>query len=245
MPRSNATTRLANRGVVNSLNFNQATTLCDIPANGFDPSVGDWTLLLWVRPDFFPNEVAVSADFNIYSQLDGGGAGRSWLYINRLNNKLANFFGGTTNNSNYTFTKDWTLCTLIRDGTAGTLQFVVNGTDQGSLSKAIPSTTGARKIGSNKVNTGVFFGGVTEVRLYNIALTIPQVLNYYQNNKVGRTGLVEEYLMTNGSGTTLSDSAGTNNATLTSPSWQLNNAPTLPRTVAGARSAAATRNPVV
>lgn len=84
---------------------------------------------------------------------------------------------------------------------------------------AMSTTATAMKFGSG--SSGYLKGDIDFVRIYDRALTATEVTNN-KNGTVVRTGLVNEWLINAGSGTTLADTAGTNNMTATDTSWVSN-----------------------
>jgi hypothetical protein len=64
-----------------------------------------------------------------------------------------------------------------------------------------------------------FEGGLAEVRVWNRALTVPEVANLYASGIVPRQGLVAEYLL-NGGATVARDSTGSHNGTIVGAAFQ-------------------------
>ncbi len=88
----------------------------------------------------------------------------------------------------------------------------------GSISNAEPLDIGHRKNAA-----GLFIkGGIYDVRLYNRALTDDECLSRYYTNENITSGRVSWWKMNEGSGTTIADSQGTNNGTITGGTWTLN-----------------------
>jgi hypothetical protein len=78
------------------------------------------------------------------------------------------------------------------------------------------------EIGANVSNSRWFDGDMWDVRIFNTALTSTEVSNLYYNNIVPQTNLVAEYfnsINTDGAGTVLTDSVGSNDGTISGATW--------------------------
>ena len=92
------------------------------------------------------------------------------------------------------------------------------------------SSSGTLEANSSNVNIGRrnfsnsndnYFGGdIKEFRIWNIARSGTDISNTYNQTLLGsETGLVSYYKFNEGSGTTLNDSAGTNDGTIVGATW--------------------------
>tara|TARA_R110000824_G_scaffold183542_1_gene364552 strand:- start:28 stop:582 length:555 start_codon:yes stop_codon:yes gene_type:complete len=93
--------------------------------------------------------------------------------------------------------------------TAGTLADFATATDP--------------EIGDNPHTTNPFNGKIADVRIYDDAITADEVKYIYTNGDQGTdpttTNLVSQWLLDEGTGTTATDNAGSNNGTISGATW--------------------------
>lgn len=101
---------------------------------------------------------------------------------------------------------------------------------------------------TGNVDIQFFYGMMKDWRAFNGALTATEIANLYYRNAVP-SSCVDEWLMEEGTGTSVADSVGSNNLTGTSITWSANvplknRANASMRTAAAARTDASARTPV-
>lgn len=123
--------------------------------------------------------------------------------------------------NHYAYTVDLT-------GSNVTIRFYLNGVQSGS---DYTNTTGMLTSYGGVIILGAFAGAslnytgfITGLKFYNRALTAAEMLSRYRNYPIS-SGLVEEWNFTDGSGATLTGSAGHNFALANSPTWEPNVVP--------------------
>jgi len=217
----------------------------DIALEQFDPNSGNCSLTMWAKLDVVPKDGTPANDANLYSQQNGGaGTGRTWLYIDRLNNKLSTFINGSTNNTSFIVQQgQWNYYALTYRTSGTTVNVYANGVVVGVFTITPTSATGSHRIGQNKTDTAKFYGNIAQTRFYTRELSASDIQNDYYYAIVDRTSLDYEFLYSNGSGTTITDSSGNNkNGTLNGGAWSTE-VPLKIRGNASARSNASTRSP--
>lgn len=185
----------------------------------YDPAGSNWAVCMSYMACKLP--LGGINDYNLYSQMDGTGTGRSWLYVDRNNNKFSTYLNNTTQNYNTTVTLNvWYRLCLTRDNATGAVVLYVNGVSDGSNSPTIVSANGFHVIGNNKISTGGLGGLITNVSFYNRTFSASDALNENRQGGAGATGLQYKLLMSEGSGPTVSDSSGNlQNCTITTATW--------------------------
>lgn len=141
----------------------------------------------------------------------------------------------------------WNHIVYTYDGTSapGGVKIYVNGVSVAltTLVNGLSATTlgggAALTLGQTAAGTNIFVGLMTHVRIHNVALSQAQVDDLYYEGIAA--SVQAEWLMTDGSGTTLTASVGGVNGTITTPSW-VAEAPVKARAAASARAAAAARS---
>ena len=129
--------------------------------NDADLSASDWEL----NVDFeTPDSIAV--DHNIFSQTDGTGTGRSWLYIESSGAELRSSLGG----SSFVLVSGLqasTLysCKLSYDAASHTLSVTVNEQSVGSFAKVMEAANGDFHIGMSKALSSPYKGAIKGVSL--------------------------------------------------------------------------------
>lgn len=99
---------------------------------------------------------------------------------------------------------------------------VLNGS--GSLTMNL--TNAPVIIGRDYSGSSALTGGVSDVRVWNVALTVNQLAAMYATRVVPTSGLVRRYCLTEGTGTSAIDISSNNDTgTITNPFWSFNNVP--------------------
>ena len=169
---SNATWATGKYG--NALNFNGTNARVNVANSSSLQLSSGMTLEAWVNPSTVSSawrDVVYKGDDNYYlrvrrtrtSRPAGGGTFGS----GKAN---SNAFGSTALTAN-----TWSHLALTYDG--GTLRLYVNGTQVGTQNRSgvIASSTNQLQIGGDSIYGQYFRGLIDEVRVYNTALTAPQV----------------------------------------------------------------------
>jgi hypothetical protein len=173
--------------------YNGTSSQISIADNAaLEPGSGDWTMEVWVNQSvsgndvvlgkFDPGGLTVDVSYSIrttnttyYAQIGSGSGSGSTLFVNSTN-----YVGtiGSWSQIVYVFT----------NVAANTLQTFVNGSSIGTVSHSLPSilnTSSNLYIGSynNGEYSQWFDGKIGITRLYNRALTAPEVLQNYNADK--------------------------------------------------------------
>ena len=99
---------------------------------------------------------------------------------------------------------------------------VFNGS--GSITMNLTNTT--VKMARNYSSANPLYGGLSDVRVWNVALTGNQIATMYSTREVPTTGLVRRYKLNEGTGSSIADSSTNNDTgTVTNPLWSRNNVP--------------------
>lgn len=129
----------------------------------------------------------------IFQQRDGTGTGRGFLYVvtNGANVQLESFLGGVALDSTANYTENtWLVYDVTWDRT--TQAFRKNGAADGSNTPTAGSATGGWLLGIGKdLATGAWSGSITEVILYNRALSTAEMgqVERYLGRKYGIAAL--------------------------------------------------------
>ena len=117
----------------------------------------------------------------------------------------------------------WHLIVGVRDGTTTNLYVdgrIVNTGSDGSLGTATTNTT---RIGAIKriAEEGNFLGLIGPCRSWSVALTAQEIEDFYFDNIIPQQpSMVKEYLMSEGTGSTVADTGtGGNDGTITGATW--------------------------
>jgi len=112
-------------------------------------------------------------------------------------------------------------------GGSAPINIFVNGlaiNGSGAVTMNLTNTT--VKMGRNYSSANPLFGALSDVRVWNVALTANQIATMYATRVVPTTGLVRRYLLNEGTGSSIADSSVTNDTgTVTNALWSKNNAP--------------------
>lgn len=131
----------------------------------------------------------------------------------------------TTNNQ---LTADtWYHVAVVFDS-SNDANFYVNGSFVETVAGTTPATVTANtfRIGQSGSNSEYWNGKIKNVRVFNTALTAAQIAALYNNSNIPTSNLVSHWKFDEGSGTTATDSAGSNTGTLTNGPTYTTNRPT-------------------
>jgi uncharacterized repeat protein (TIGR01451 family) len=205
----------------NGLDFETSSSQSmSIADNSVLSQTGSITLSAWIRPESIVSSGIIAKDI--------GSSPNRGYYLSIQGSKLrfaisptgtsVTYRDSTSNITNGT----WSHVTGIYNNAAGTIDLYINGvldngTLTGSITSSIYDNTSPTRIGYNPAN-GYFDGIIDEARIYNRALganEINQLVNWTPQDLIAHIKLDE------GSGTTATDSSGTNlTGTLTNgPTW--------------------------
>lgn len=121
----------------------------------------------------------------------------------------------------------WSEFVMTYAGGSAPLIIYVNGVGiNGSGSITMNTTNSLLFMGRDYASTNALTGGISDVRIWNVALTGNQISSMYSTREVPTTGLVRRYRLNEGIGSTITDSS-TNNDTgsITNPYWGIGNVP--------------------
>ena len=195
--------------------------------------VTSFSVSMWVKPNTL-------TAFNTYFSKEGSSAGTTSFQIdtpsgqpNQIRLFVYDSAGGarTINSSTIMVTDQWQHIVAIYN--SGVEEVIYhNGTEVGqgaSGGTGIRTTTTDVIIGATDVPGRYFDGKVQDVRFYNDALTADEVNYILTNGELGTdpttTNLVSQWLINEGTGTTITDSQGSNDGTLTGGTWSKSNVP--------------------
>ncbi len=199
------TDRLAIRDMKTALSFDGVNDYVSVADNTDIELVRGFSISLWFLDLGAGNVVIIEKDgnngFSIQRETD------NTLKINTGNAEQVATLG-TYND------KVWHHC-VFSLSSAGSVVYI-DGSIENSTTTVTASTfsTGPLYFGS-RAGTAPYKGSLDEVRFFNQALTADQVKALYTYNVVPQRGnLVAEYLFDEGTGTTATDTAGSNNGTI-------------------------------
>jgi len=137
---------------------------------------GDFTLTAWFRPDEIPTEYKV-----VLQQGDdaSGGPGRTWLFVHQSNEIRSSLGGSPTGSGVGIEGGTWYHGAVVvtEGGDTDTIQLYVNGEPAGAPRQdSIEDSEGVFYIGCHKGLGNIWDGLIDDVRIYNKALTEPEIL---------------------------------------------------------------------
>lgn len=219
-----------------AVSFDGTNDYIGVPSSSSLNNLSALTVTAWIRPNDVdsPKRIVTKSTECCMSQSSGG-----WRFIVSDNasalDKGLDFnvdYSGTNldlNKNNLLTTGTWQHVAVTWDGTSsasgahiyvnGQVVSSYDGSDDPTGSRVDDSGT-ALGIGgrSSGLNPGDWFdGNIDDVRVYNRVLSAAEIAALYSNTSPP----VGMWLLDDGSGTTATDSAGSNNGTLTNgPVWQ-------------------------
>jgi Concanavalin A-like lectin/glucanases superfamily/Chitobiase/beta-hexosaminidase C-terminal domain len=161
-------------------------------------------------PDTIQNGAIVAFGGNVASQMNEICIRNSQIFLDKGAIGLVNVATTVTAST-------WYHVVYTYDGT--TLNGYVNGTFKRGEAATLATTDTPVKLGQGI--SGYLKGDVDFVRVYNRSLTATEVTNN-KNGTVTRDGLVGEWLITEGTGTAIADTAGANAMTASNTTWVAN-----------------------
>lgn len=189
--------------------------------DSYDPNGNPFTVLMWVKVNLLPKPFTPANDANLFSQQDGTGTGRSWLFIDRATNKLATFFGGVGQTYNFVVNNGvWYRIALVKIG--NNLTLYVNGVSIGTNVIAPESANGNFIIGNNKVAGDGGRVNLTDVALTDLGHNATQIADDYFSNIFPAFDAHTRFRlqMSAGSGSTINDTTThARNGTITGGTW--------------------------
>jgi len=135
---------------------------------------GDFTISAWFKLDELPSE-----NKEVFQQGDGGGTGRTWLFV-AADAEIRSFLGGATVPSGFYVQADtWYHAAVVvtEGGATDNVQIYVNGQPEGVASPmTMEDSQGGYFIGCHKNLSNFWDGLIDDVRLYNHALLELEIL---------------------------------------------------------------------
>ena len=197
-------------------------------------SQAEMTVEAWVKLTSAGDHIVASFDRSEYWRLeingDAAGPGQVGFGVNTDAGIIDLGSAGTVNDG------AWHHIAAVYDN--GTATVYIDGTADGSTS--LGSTMGSDSVRFGFIGTGSeansvngitgpdywFQGQIDEFRIWNVARSAADINTYKDSCLAGNeAGLQVYYRMSEGSGTTLQDFAGSNNGSLNGPSWVSNGQP--------------------
>ncbi len=137
---------------------------------------GDFTLTAWFRPDEIPTEYKA-----VLQQGDDatGGPGRTWLFVHQSNEIRSSLGGSPTGSGVGIEGGTWYHGAVVvtEGGSTDTVQLYVNGEPAGAPRQdSMEDSEGVFYIGCHKALGNIWDGLLDDVRIYNKALTVPEIL---------------------------------------------------------------------
>jgi len=137
---------------------------------------GDFTLTAWFRLDEIPTEYKV-----VLQQGDdaSGGPGRTWLFVHQSNEIRSSLGGSPTGSGVGIEGGTWYHGAVVvtEGGSTDTVQLYVNGEPAGAPRQdSMEDSEGVFYIGCHKGLGNIWDGLLDDVRIYNKALTEPEIL---------------------------------------------------------------------
>jgi len=137
---------------------------------------GDFTLTAWFRPDEIPTEYKV-----VLQQGDdaSGGPGRTWLFVHQSNEIRSSLGGSPTGSGVGIEGGTWYHGAVVvtEGGDTDTVQLYVNAEPAGAPRQdSMEDSEGVFYIGCHKGLGNIWNGLIDDLRIYNKALTEPEIL---------------------------------------------------------------------
>ena len=226
--------RLATRSTPYSLQYDAASAVVDLADDVYNADTeGAFEAWVYLPPDDASNSiilgVADSADANELFDIIIENTGDQWAV------RWFSLFGGTTTNLRTPLDSVrpgvWNHIVVSSDGSAitmfvnGSVQpiTVTSGSNAGSWFGDATFTTAKYSFGvlrRQSGDVGWFTGSLATTRYYSTGLTAAEVEELYYDDKVPTAKLTDEWLHTEGTGSTLtSTGTGGNDGTITGATW--------------------------
>ena len=202
-----------------ALDFDGTDDLVSIADHADLDLTDSFTIEAWVRPDALGNWSSPISKASWTGGLSGYSLAADYRGFPTGIVLNAGASAGAADTSALPTDGTWKHLAFTSDGT--TLKLYIDGQLAGSQTAIAAAPTAADlQIGHSQVSTGKYFdGAIDEVRLYDQALDQSQV----QSDRDSAVGLdrypIAAYSFDEGSGTTLTDSAGDHDGTITGAAW--------------------------
>lgn len=96
----------------------------------------------------------------------------------------------------------------------------------GSGSITMNTTNSLLYMGRDYSSSNALTGGISDVRVWNVALSVNDIATMYATREVPTTGLIRRYKLNEGTGSSIADSSVNNDTgTVSNPYWSQNNVP--------------------
>jgi hypothetical protein len=96
----------------------------------------------------------------------------------------------------------------------------------GSGSTTMNTTNSLLYMGRDYSSSNALTGGISDVRVWNVALSVNDIATMYATREVPTTGLIRRYKLNDGTGSSIADSSVNNDTgTVSNPYWSQNNVP--------------------
>ncbi len=182
-------------------------------------SAQSFTLSLWIKPTNVSGNQPLISKVNWEYTLMQTSSSVQFIYWNTGGGHAIDITA-----SNVLTAGQWTHIVFTFNGGINSAVMYINGVQStsGSSAGSHQDRTEATKIGTGYVwATGYFNGTISEVRIYNRALTAGEISYSYTYKKPqNRAGLVGWWRLDEGRGTTAADASGNNNTgTITGATW--------------------------
>lgn len=219
-------------GSTDALDFDGTNDYVAIASKNYaSNSLGEMTVECWIRTSDGTNQVIASYDRNEYWRLEinGAGAGTGQVGFDILTNSGQLDFGGTTRVDD----GNWHHIAAVYD--SGAVRIYIDGSLDANTTRGTRFGSGNTRFGFLGVGseatafngtrgpTVYFNGDMDEFRLWNVARTQAEIQATMDSCLTGsESGLEVYYRMSQGSGSSLVDFAGSNTGSLFGPTWITN-----------------------
>ncbi len=220
MPRTTASNRIITRNQSYSL-FTTVNTSYLKTNYAINPSNTIFSIGIWVL---------LRASVNLptlLAQLSGSGTGRAYLYWPTVPGVITTVLDGTAIAGTKKFTQNkWYFIGISSNFNIPNVSVYYG--ENGAITQDInapvapSSNDGNLIILNNRILSNKLDGFTTEYRIFTgVAFSAAEWLSYYRDNSFSRTGLQQELLFSEGTGTTVADTSGNGmNATFNNtPQW--------------------------
>jgi len=195
----------------NALEFDGVNDYVNIKDNNSLDLVNNYTIEAWIKPETF------TSMGGIVSKYQSVGANGYFLRLSDTSPYTGLTFDGLSTSNGILESGKWYHVAAVNDN--GTRRLYLNGIEQALTGTAstINANTDSLCIGVDYKTSGRYFAGkVEEVRIWNTARTVVNILESMHLPLVGtETGLVSYWQCNEGSGTTVSDVIRGNDGVLT------------------------------
>jgi hypothetical protein len=196
------------------------------------PSSSDFSVFVEIDV----NSINQDVDTPIFGQYIGSASDRFLVWISKLSGEIVVFVGTRIIETNWTIPTNGKISlTLTRNGSLWTVY--LNGDEQittGSYSGTVYQGTNT-KLGGDSLWDRYSDLDYYDFRFYNRELSSNEVLSLNNGTDI-TNGLVTQYNFQEGSGNTLNDSIGNNDATIVGATWGDKIYPVIPRVYKGGPS---------